>query len=646
MTLNRIDFRTPGVSPFSASLLALVIFFIYITGYALLVFIQFTPLQILSVGLTCAGLLTALTALFMRPSLLALRPGPLRLNLKTVATSLFITFVLIMFTHSTGTSFSAYVHTFPLLETELGLGWHQDTTFHISLIQSILNFGYPSIAQHGHPLTAYHVLSHYVDALILFITRVAPYDSYGLLFHYKIFLFLSSILLAVTAMTRNHGWITYLVSFVLLAPCVIGTWHAITSHGLWMASLITLLSAPFVFSRLFQDAELSPRQLLALFLIIVSIGLAKISSGFMYGALLGAVILIKQPKAISTYIFGAALLAFFYLYGNVFFSRLNNISGSLDLSSLGIVSFYEYVTANQIVRGQSKIFSYMPTILACAAILLALSLTQRIRSHGNTIIGTMLAILALYFITQTNKSLGMSDVWYFQYGAFSGLIILTFAAIINYKDNLPAPAGALEQNAGAHKQLFAIAATASLALLTKYAALPNFNVFNAGPESIRQKITYAKTNHFASINKKLAPSEQLTILTKPSIKRATLSKLESIRPLKAMRDEIAAIHQQNNLRKKTTALLLSQEYFDNQLKPFGGIPWARGLLVYAVTGTQLIYGVTGIPYGYGFTPYYRLRTARPDQHIAQRNICSDQEFASAVISYASENRGTLHDCRQ
>ncbi|WP_181040229.1 hypothetical protein [Desulfobulbus oralis] len=143
--VNKIDFRSPGLSPFSATLLAVVMFFIYITAYALLVFVQFTSLQILSVGLTCAGLLILLTTLFMRPSLFDFHPGLLRVNLKTVASSLFITVVLIMFAHSAaGTPFSGYVRTFPLLETELGLGWHHDTAFHVSLIQSILNFGYPS----------------------------------------------------------------------------------------------------------------------------------------------------------------------------------------------------------------------------------------------------------------------------------------------------------------------------------------------------------------------------------------------------------------------------------------------------------------------------------------------------------------------
>ena len=46
----------------------------------------------------------------------------------------------------------------------------------------------------GTPILVYHILSHYIDALILLISGLEPWDSYGLFFHFKIVLFLSSIL--------------------------------------------------------------------------------------------------------------------------------------------------------------------------------------------------------------------------------------------------------------------------------------------------------------------------------------------------------------------------------------------------------------------------------------------------------------------
>lgn len=645
--VNKIDFRSPGLSPFSATLLAVVMFFIYITAYALLVFVQFTSLQILSVGLTCAGLLILLTTLFMRPSLFDFHPGLLRVNLKTVASSLFITVVLIMFAHSAaGTPFSGYVRTFPLLETELGLGWHHDTAFHVSLIQSILNFGYPSIAQHGHPLAVYHVLSHYVDALILFITRVDPYDSYGLLFHYKIFLFLSSILLAVTAMTRNHGSITYFVSLVLLAPCIISDWSAIGSHGLWMASLILLLSSPFVFSRLFQEENLSDRQLVALFLIIVSIGLAKISSGLMYGALLGLFILFKRTLRISTYLFVGLLLIFFLAYGYSFSCVFPDYV-NLDFRRLGLTQLYDYLKAKQIVRSSAEIFSSMPGILACTTILFFILVSRVRKVSAAAFFSTIVGIGLLYIVTESNNGYSISDVWYFQYGFLSGMILLTFASVLHYKDGFTSSDSYRKTTSNTCDPGLAIAAIVCLALLTKYTQLCSLNIFHVSPTRISQTVAYANIHPFASINKKLPPTEQITVSSSLNKKKAVLKKLSVSRPLLTLQHDIANMLAEHKLSKRNAALLLSKEYCDNQFKPFAEDSWSRGLMIYAVTGVQLLYGVTELPKprGYGITDYYKRYRTLSDQLIDEDNICKAQDIVDSILLYTSKHNGLLIKCK-
>ncbi len=650
--VNKIDFRSPGLSPFSATLLAVVMFFIYTTGYALRVFVQFTSLQILSVGLTCAGLLIALTALFMRPSLFDFHPGLLRVNLKTVASSLFITFVLIMFAHNTFDTTFMFARTFPLLETELGLGWHQDTVFHVSLIQSILNFGYPSIAQHGHPLAVYHVLSHYVDALILFITRVDPYDSYGLLFHYKIFLFLSSILLAVTAMTRNHGSITYFVSFVLLAPCIISNWPAIGSYGLWMASLILILSAPFVFSRLFQEENLTHRQLVALFLIIVSIGLAKISNGLMYGALLGLFILFKQTSRISTYLFGGLLLIFFLAYGYSF-SLGDSECLKIDFTRLSFTQLYNYLKAKEIVRSplELKMPSEIPGILTCTTILLVILVSRVQKNSVAAFFSAVVGLGLLYIVTESNSGYIFADVWYFQYALLSGMILLTFASVLHYKNGFTSSDSYRKAISDICDPGLAIAAIVCLALLSKYTTLCSFNIFNVSPAWIRVTVDYANTNPFALINKKLPPTEQITVNSSLNEKKAVLKKLSVSRPLLALQQDIANILAEHKLSKKKTALLLSKDYFDNQFIPFDETLscsfWSRGLMIYAVTGVQLLYGVTELPKprGYGITSYYKHYRALPDQLIDEDNICKSQDIVDSILLYTSKHNGLLIKCK-
>ena len=634
MTFPFIDLRSQDVSTWSATLLALALFFLYITGYALLVFVQFSPWQIFSVALAFTTLLVALAGLFLRPTLLRISLGPLRLNSKTVLTGLFISFLLVMSASTAGTKFlSTYIRTFPLLETELGLGWHQDTVFHVSLIQSILNFGYPSIAQHGHPLTTYHVLSHYTDALILFVTKLDPYDSYGLLFHYKIFLFLASALLAITAVTRKHGGLTYVISFVLLMPCVIGTWHAIASHGLWMASVIMLLSAPFVFQALFQQEDLGLRQLTALFWIIVAIALAKVSSGFMFAVLIGAFILGKQPRSAATYIFGLILLIFFYFYATLFFVKVENGESRMDLSLLGLLDFFNYLVHQGRFESHKIVVSLVPAVLTSTVILGILAIGKKNHVAKIGLFASLLSILCLYVITASNKNYSISDIWYFQYGLSSSVILLVFASVIHCKSSF------FEFNFYKNSKplvrfLISTIFIVFIAFLSKSTPLVDFNFFKAGPGTLKKIFIYANTRPFDILNKKIPPKKPLVTLSTRKTKIEAINELATSRSLRDLKIDIDSIIKERRLKKSETGLLLTREFFDNVMPPFGGPYWARGLLIYATTGVQLVRGVTGIPRGYGFRGNYKNYLALHEKNITSQSIC-ELEGIKAVLVYSN-----------
>lgn len=628
-----IDFRSQHVSTWSATLLALVLFFLYITGYALLVFVQFSPWQIFSVALAFTILLVALTGLFLRPALLRTSLGKLRFNSKTVLAGLFISFLLVMFASTAGTRFSGYIRTFPLLETELGLGWHQDTVFHVSLIQSILNFGYPSIAQHGHPLTTYHVLSHYTDALILFVTNLDPYDSYGLLFHYKIFLFLASALLVITAVTREHGGLTYLISFVLLMPCIIGTWHAIASHGLWMASVIMLVSAPFVFQTLFQQEDLVLRQLTALFWIIVAIALAKVSSGFMFAVLVGAFILGKQPRSAATYIFGLILLVFFYFYATLFFVKVENGESRMDLSLLGLLDFFNHLVHPGKFERHKELASLVPAVLTSTVILgiLATGKNNRVAKIG--LFASLLSILCLYVITASNQNYSIDDIWYFQYGLSSSVILLAFASVIHCKSFF------FESNFYNNKKqiiqfFISIIFVVFIAFFIKNIFLIDLGFFNAELGTIKQIFSYANTRPFDFLNRKIPPERPLVTLSTRKAKKEAINELATSRPLRDLKKDIDSIVEERRLKKNETGLLLTREFFDNVMPPFGGPYWARGLLIYATTGVQLIRGVTEIPRGYGFRDKYKNYLALHEKNITPQSIC-ELEGIKAVLVYSN-----------
>lgn len=621
------------VLTFGATLLAVIILFIYITSYSLLVFVQFGALQVLSVAMLFMAIFLILAVIFLFGNRKFFFASLYYVSIKTILTGFGIGLLLIFFSNAVNASFFPYFRTFPLLETELGLGWHQDTAFHVALIQSILNFGYPSTALHGHPFLPYHVLSHYADAFILLVTRLDPYESYGLLFQYKIFMFLSSALFTITMMAREHGYITYIVSSLLLLPCIIGTWHAIGSHGLWVPSIVLLLSAPFVFGVLFRHGNVTSPQLLALFFIVVFIALGKISSGLMYAALIGSFLLVKQTKNFKIYLFCIASFVFFYIYAFLVFIPGQGAENLIDISQLGLKDFYVYFTDPYIVRKGRKVSASMPAIWANVAVLGAILMGGLSRNSIAAFGSSLIAIFCLYLVTASGRGYSASDIWYFQYGLSSVLLLLTFASVLECKCALWR-GGFFDSLHYIKRIIFSLLCIVGLAYLTRYAFLPSINIFNLSYISFQQAIDNAYLRPFKNINRKLAPDKKMSLFNTRSEKLAALQELDTSRPLKGLRDDIKQIMRQKNLRQRDTGLLLTREYFAGQMKALKGHQWAQGMLVYAVTGVQLVRGVTGVATGYGFNNKSSLHRPVSAANIELGSACHVEGVAN-VLFYPS-----------
>jgi len=307
------------------------------------------------------------------------------------------------------------------------------------------------------------------------------------------------------------------------------------------------------------------------------------------------------------------------------FSKLNDVQASVEISGLRPSGLFNYLAANDISRHGTKIASYMPAILACFSVLVVIVLSSARKNCFAALVATMLAIVSLYFITETNAYYSISDVWYFQYGLISGLTLFTFAIILFSKKELEAarPAGV-----GWRREVSVVALVSIALLVLSSMPLPRPN--NISP--------------YASINKKLAANERISIFSGRSDKVAAYEKLSSLRPLKALQDEIKRILADNDLSKSQAALVLSKEFFDNELSQFGGVPWARGLLAYAVTGLQLHRGVTEFPRGYGYTDYYLGFIARSDKFYTENNVCLEERIASHVILFAGNIKPRLIGC--
>ena len=324
-------------------------YFIFMVMYANFTYIQFSLIQILSVALIFLSIIVFLGVIFLKSEITC----TLELSIKNVLAAFFTIFVLIILSIILPIQILSYANPLILMETELGLGWNHDTAFNVALIQSILNFGYPSTAQNGHPILIYHALSHYIDALILRLTGLEPYDSYGLLFHFKVFLLISSTVLFISAVTRGMSATIYLVSIIFFIPLAIGNGLGIGSHSLWFSSIFMLITAPYIFSNLFKKNSNSPTFFCVLLIIIIIIALTKISSAIMLASLFTTFIFIKNPKKLVIYIFGSALIIFFYIWSSLYISNGSKVL--FDYSTLGVQDLYQYYFFKELYPGAFKI---------------------------------------------------------------------------------------------------------------------------------------------------------------------------------------------------------------------------------------------------------------------------------------------------
>lgn len=598
MMRKLVVFSQGEFSVTGTSTMALLLVNVLSALYALHIFVQFSPFQVLTVFLAFLAILLGLCSLFLKGT----RFLPTEINLRNTLAATLVTFFLVMIYSSQGeTPMGTYVRTFPLLEAQLGLGWHQDTVFHVSLIQSILNFGYPSIAQHGHPLTAYHVLSHYVDAFILLVTGVDPFESYGLLAHFKVVLFLSAALLTLAHLCRRHGLMIYLLSIILFLPVLIGTWHIVLSHGLWVPSLLLLASTPFVVSTLYRLEKPNRGELVALFALIVLLSLGKISTGFMFACFVGLWVFIKNPFSLGTMVLGACVLGFFYTYGALFIAAVNNIPVQMDFSSLGLSDFYAYMTAADIVKGGRQTPSQAGQLLLLITLLVALLVMRFDRRIWQILLASVLSLPVLWLITETNPTFSISDVWYFQYGLSSTLVLVGFAVVLENK-------AALADTLAMHsdpvlKRVVYVLGLAVIVLFSSNFKMTSYNLFSSGLSSTSSGFSYIETNAFSQINTKTPPANHNKLFGPYAEKTQSIRALYQNKSLPDFKSYLNELLAKKDLARSQVALFIPDAIYSTDIARFSGAPWGNGMLMYAVLGVPLVNGVVNISSGYGFSNY-------------------------------------------
>ena len=615
----------------SITAMSIFLYFAYTLVTAKLFYLQFSLPEILAVSLLFLGIIVSIGAIFLRFE----KPLPLNVNFKNIITATSVFLLLVVFSITSLAEIIGYFDPFIFLETELGLGWNHDTAFHVSLIQSILNFGYPSIAQNGHPPCVYHVLSHYTDALILKITGLEPYDSYGLFVHFKFFTFVSSIVLAIGATTQRRSILVYLISIILLTPLILGKGMAVGSHGQWMASIVLLLSAPFIFSILFKEGSITKSDLLALFAIIVIISLGKVSSGLMLGSLVGSFVLARGFKQPSTYLFGAVLLLFFYLYWSVFNGSSDGNAAALTLSNISVEGIYHYFFGEELYP--HAIILTKP-ILASVFILGAIFCLDPNKVTGSALFASIVSALSLYFLCTVKTWTNTSDIWFFQFGLANAILLMTYSIFIKhynpiqnkmryivwqasymlvgkYFQKVPRVISDIKVRSIFYATFNVIVIAGLVLFLRNYFVTPGF-IYNCGLatiskcslDNIRAGLDHTNNDRFEIINSKLPENLQLSLKSlyisgSEELRDKALSQLFVSRPLYDLRRNLDEQLLKKSIAKKNVALFIPKSIFNDSRKKFGGADWDQGLLIYAITGIQLIHGVGDNLVSYGFPTY-------------------------------------------
>ncbi len=608
-TLKQAVFSTENTSIYSITLISILLFTIWTVIYSLIIFEQFSWLQIVFVATSFILLLFLFTKFFTD-----LSQQRIEINFKNISYALLLFILMVLLSSTLPTVTNQYVHTYPLLETELGLGWHQDTVFHVSIIQSILNFGYPSIAQHGTMFNLYHVLSHYVDSIIVFMAGVEPYDAYGLLFIFKIWLLISSIAIFISVTIKSVHPVLYLFIFLLIAPVLTGSWHAVYSHGLWFTTILIIFSSLKIF-KTFMVNTLDNKNIYFIFIVIVLITLGKISSGLMSASFIGLFLVIKYPKDKRIYLLGLILGIFFIFYIKLFSASYGtSISAGYDLSILTIKYFYNTITN----------YNYSQNIMINSSliILIFISYFFKNRNTYRILFSGILSYLLLIVITAVKTDLTSSDVWYFYLG-FTYILNLFAFQLIVYE---------LQNNRLLGNEKFKKIYITTLLITSIY--ISSFYVsskLSIAPTKIIDQAKSLNTKPFRYMNKKWKSKNYLTV-KKLLLRKATNTYFEDLhRPLYTFRGSINNILVQNNISKRQALLFVPKEIYEKNISKFGGQLWARGMLMYAVTGVPLLYAINNNEQkAYTQQDYDKNHLWKKSNEFSFDKVCQDNSLKTII----------------
>lgn len=210
-----------------------------------------------------------------------------------------------------------------------GNGFHVDSAFHISIVQGILRTGYPTTGQHLDPFIGYHSLTHYVDAGVVWLLGIDPWESYALVFFAKfISLFIALVFYAGQIFPGRESISFFFILSLTTGIVLSASGHVVGSHGQWFPVLFLLLLAHRVSTAL-RKSKLEGPDLALLSVVVVLLSLGKISLGFTFAVFAGFTMLLQNWRDFRVYFVGTVWALFFIFFGREFGSA--TAGGGLSL---------------------------------------------------------------------------------------------------------------------------------------------------------------------------------------------------------------------------------------------------------------------------------------------------------------------------
>jgi len=451
--------------------------------------------------------------------------------------------------------------------TQLG-EFNPDSVFNAAMLQSLMAGRGTSTGLHGDVPVPYHFLSYLFDIPPLLATGLSPFEASSLLSGFRATLLVNVVIIGVLFAVRRINVPSFVVLALAGLPVIFGDWKFVSSHSFLGATLITFSFLPLLY-RWTKMRELRWDSLVLASILILSVSLAKFPFGFVLAAFIGFFWLLRFPRQLKLYVVGI-----FWVIALLLIYRELSSAGTFSPSNFGIdrvIAFLHPGIHETYIGGlPGNHDGHLMVVYSAILVQIALGFIYQSRRHFQIAGAGLMGILAVALITQVfAASLYPSGVRWFVMGVS---VPVTVLAIIDLLALSAKPRGELQGKSFIPRKMLFPALTLSAVFLTHFGPLTAVNLFTeveqGGPI-------------YAGVSKNVTSLARSVGATGESYYGAKVAEYaDSMRSFAAEQDPQKTLYQHISITE-----------YEGFLSNLSGPSWARGMLLYAMTGVPLVNGV-------------------------------------------------------